>query len=382
MKKIKILTIFGTRPEAIKMAPVVTALNQCPHIQSVVCITAQHREMLDQVLARFAITPQYDLNLMTHGQTITDITVGVLTGLRDVLATEKPDMVLVHGDTSTTFAGALAAFYAGVPVGHVEAGLRTYDKTQPFPEEMNRVLTTHLTGLHFAPTRLSKENLLKENVPDEDILVTGNTAVDCVKLAVFADYRFQMEALNTIDFKSNRVIVMTAHRRENWGQPLADICHGVRAVVDAHPDVALVYAVHQNPVVKDTAQAILGDHPRILLTPPLDLYDMYNLIGQSYMVLTDSGGLQEEAPGLAKPVLVLRNVTERPEGLAAGTLKLCGNTYEGVVNHARSLLNDQALYEAMCQAKNPFGDGFAAGRIVQGILHRFGISPDKPEDFD
>ncbi len=311
---IKVMSVFGTRPEAIKMAPLVKVLEQTEGIESIVCVTAQHREMLDQVLEIFDLHPKYDLNIMQSRQTLAGITTRALTGLEEVMAEEKPDIVLVHGDTSTTFAGALAAYYNQVKVGHVEAGLRTYDKYQPFPEEMNRRLTGALTDLHFAPTKLAKEHLLKENIDADGIFITGNTVIDALAHTIEENYTFHEEELNTIDFKGKRVIAMTAHRRENLGQPLENICHAVKRIVEDFPDVEVVYAVHKNPAVVEPVHRILGNNPRIHLTDPLDLKDMHNLMCRSFFVMTDSGGLQEEVPSMGKPVLVLRNVTERPEG--------------------------------------------------------------------
>ncbi|MGN1317979.1 MAG: non-hydrolyzing UDP-N-acetylglucosamine 2-epimerase, partial [Lachnospirales bacterium] len=318
MKKIKVMSIFGTRPEAIKMAPLIKAMDKCDEIEQIVCVTAQHREMLDQVLEIFNLKPDYDLDIMTSRQTLTGITTKALTGLEGVMEEAKPDLVLVHGDTTTTFAGALAAFYGGIKLGHVEAGLRTYDKRQPFPEEINRVLTGHMADLHFAPTPLAKEHLLKENINAEDIFITGNTAVDCLKHTIEDGYKFDVDLLNHIDYKNKRVITMTAHRRENLGEPLENICKAVLRIVEDYEDVEVVYAVHFNPAVREVAYKYLGSHNRIHLIDPLDLTDMHNLMNLSYLVMTDSGGLQEEVPSMGKPVLVLRNVTERPEGVEAG----------------------------------------------------------------
>lgn len=381
MDKLKVMSVFGTRPEAIKMAPLVKQLEKTPEIESIVCVTAQHREMLDQVLEIFDLHPKYDLNIMQSRQTLAGITTRALTGLEEVMAQEKPDIVLVHGDTSTTFAGALAAYYNQVKVGHVEAGLRTYDKYQPFPEEMNRRLTGALTDLHFAPTPLAKTHLLKENIPENGIFVTGNTVIDALAHTIEEDYTFTVAELNTIDFSDKRVIAMTAHRRENLGEPLENICRAVKRLVEDYPDVEVVYAVHKNPAVAEPVHAILGGHERIHLTDPLDLKDMHNLMSRSYLVLTDSGGLQEEVPSMGKPVLVLRNVTERPEGVEAGTLKLAGTEEETIYAMAQELLENPAAYEAMAQAKNPFGDGQASRRIVESILYAFGRKQERPEEF-
>jgi len=381
MDKIKVMSIFGTRPEAIKMAPVINAMKVCPHIDQLICVTAQHRQMLDQVLEIFSLEPDHDLDIMTARQTLTDITIKSLKGLEDVMQAEKPDLVLVHGDTTTTFAGALAAFYSKIKIGHVEAGLRTYDKWQPFPEEMNRKLTGAMTDLHFAPTVLAKEHLLKENISEEDIFITGNTAVDCLKTTIEENYVFHENSLNNIDFKNKRVIAMTAHRRENLGEPLENICRAVLRIVNDNEDVEVVYAVHFNPAVREVANRILGGHDRIHLTEPLDMKDMHNLLNRSYLVLTDSGGLQEEVPSMGKPVLVLRNVTERPEGVAAGTLKLAGIKEEDIYSMTSELLNNKNEYEKMAKAKNPFGDGNASERIVNAILYKFGVLDKRPEDF-
>lgn len=368
MADMKILSIFGTRPEAIKMGPVVKAIEAAEGLESIVCVTAQHREMLDQVLDVFQIKPDYDLDIMKSNQTLTDITRRALKGLEEVIVNVKPDMVLVHGDTTTTFAGALAAFYQQVPVGHVEAGLRTYDKYQPFPEEMNRKLTGAITELHFAPTETAKEHLLKEGVDATKIFVTGNTVIDALSSTISDTYEFTLDSLNSIDYKTKKVITITAHRRENLGEPLENICEAVYELAESSEDIEVVYAVHLNPLVQQVTQRILGDHPRIHLVPPLELKDMHNLLNRSYLVLTDSGGLQEEVPSMGKPVLVLRNVTERPEGVAAGTLKLVGTDKTLIVTTALELLNDKEAYDRMAQAVNPYGDGYASKRIIQHIL--------------
>ena len=381
MDKIKVMSVFGTRPEAIKMAPLVKELEKTPEIESIVCVTAQHREMLDQVLEIFDLHPQHDLNIMQARQTLAGITTRALTGLEEVMGKEKPDIVLVHGDTSTTFAGALAAYYNQVKVGHVEAGLRTYDKYQPFPEEMNRQLTGTLTDLHFAPTPLAKEHLLKENIGEEGIFITGNTVIDALAHTIEEDYTFTVEELNNIDFQNKRVIAMTAHRRENLGEPLRNICHAVKRLVEEYPDVEVVYAVHKNPAVVEPVHEILGGNDRIHLTDPLDLKDMHNLMCRSFFVMTDSGGLQEEVPSMGKPVLVLRNVTERPEGVEAGTLKLAGTDEETIYQMAKELLDNKEEYEKMAQAKNPFGDGQASRRIVESILYHFGKKEERPDEY-
>ena len=381
MEKIKVLSIFGTRPEAIKMAPIIKEMEKCEYISQEVCVTAQHREMLDQVLDIFNITPDYDLNIMTKNQTLTDITINALKGLENILEKSKPDIILVHGDTTTTFVGSLAAFYKKIKIGHVEAGLRTYNKYEPFPEEMNRKLTGAMADLHFAPTILSKENLLKENVCEKDIFVTGNTSVDCVKTTVDKNYIFSCNTLNNIDYTNKKVITITAHRRENLGKPLENICSAILQLVENNKDVEVVYAVHFNPLVREVANRILGNNDRIHLIDPLNMKDMHNLIDRSYMVMTDSGGLQEEVPSLKKPVLVLRNVTERPEGLEAGVLKLAGTKQDTIISLATELLNNKNTYNSMINAKNPFGDGFASKRIVNAILYYFDKITEKPENF-
>ncbi len=382
MEKIKVLSIFGTRPEAIKMAPIIKEMEKCEHIKQEVCVTAQHREMLDQVLNIFNIKPDYDLNIMTQNQTLTGITINALKGLEDVLSKASPDVILVHGDTTTTFVGSLAAFYQKIKIGHVEAGLRTYNKYEPFPEEMNRKLTGAMADLHFAPTSLSKENLLKENIDEENIFVTGNTSVDCVKTTVNKDYVFSCDVLNHIDYKNKKIITMTAHRRENLGKPLENICSAILKLVEANDDIEVVYAVHFNPLVREVANKILGGNDRIHLIDPVDMTDMHNLIDRSYMVMTDSGGLQEEVPSLKKPVLVLRNVTERPEGVSAGVLKLAGTEEDTIISLATELLSNKDSYNAMVNAKNPFGDGNASKRIVEAILYHFNIIDKKPENFN
>lgn len=381
MDKVKVMSIFGTRPEATKMAPLIKAMDKCGDIEQIVCVTAQHRQMLDQVLEIFDLKPDYDLDIMTQRQTLTSITTKALTGLEEVMSEAKPDLVLVHGDTTTTFAGALAAFYGGIKLGHVEAGLRTYDKTQPFPEEMNRVLTGHMADLHFAPTRLAKEHLLKENINEENIFITGNTAVDCLKHTIKDGFKFDLEELNSIDYKNKRVITMTAHRRENLGEPLENICRAVLRLVEDYEDIEVVYAVHFNPAVREVANRVLGGHSRIHLVDPLDIVNMHNLMNLSYLVMTDSGGLQEEVPSMGKPVLVLRNVTERPEGVEAGTLRLAGVEEDEIYAQAKELLDNKEVYEKMAQAKNPFGDGYAAERITEAIRYYFGLRKERPEDY-
>ncbi|WP_026887515.1 non-hydrolyzing UDP-N-acetylglucosamine 2-epimerase [Clostridium beijerinckii] len=376
----KIITIFGTRPEAIKMAPLVKELERREEIESKVCVTAQHREMLDQVLELFDIKPDFDLNIMKTKQTLTGITSRVLEGLEEVFKEEKPDMILVHGDTTTTFAGSLAAFYQQIKVGHVEAGLRTFNKYFPFPEEMNRKLTGSLADLHFAPTRGSKENLLREGINASDIYVTGNTVIDAMKHTVEDDYIFENEELNDIDF-SKKVIMITAHRRENWGEGIQNICIALNKIVEQNEDVELVYLVHLNPVVKDVVFERLGGKERIHLLSPLDTKETHNLMNKSFMVMTDSGGLQEEAPHLAKPVLVLRDVTERPEAVEAGTVKLVGTNVDRIVSEANELLKNPDAYCKMSKSINPYGDGVASRRIADAILKYFDLTTREVEEF-
>ncbi|HQA59872.1 MAG TPA: UDP-N-acetylglucosamine 2-epimerase (non-hydrolyzing) [Tepidanaerobacteraceae bacterium] len=377
----KILSIFGTRPEAIKMAPLVKELQQRDCFQCEVAVTAQHRQMLDQVLSLFGINVDYDLNIMTDRQSLFSITTKALLGLRDVLDSSKPDMVLVHGDTTTTFAGALAAFYDGIKVGHVEAGLRTHNKWLPFPEEMNRKLTGALADLHFAPTRTARKNLLREGVSSQNIFVTGNTVIDALRTTVKEDFVFSTDALNNLDFDRQKVVLVTAHRRENLGEPLENICHAIRKLADSFRDIKVVYPVHLNPAVRDTVFQILGQHERILLLDPLDTDEMHNLMAKSFLILTDSGGLQEEAPSLGKPVLVLRHETERPEAVKAGTVKIVGTDREVIYKEAARLLTDKQEYDRMANAVNPYGDGRASIRIADFLLYYFGLQEDKPREF-
>ncbi len=379
MKRIKVISVFGTRPEAIKMAPVIKELEKRPEIDSVVAVTAQHRGMLDQVLEIFGIKPDYDLNIMKQRQTLVDITSNVLTGLYGVIQEEKPDIILVHGDTTTTFAGALASFYNQVPVGHVEAGLRTYDKYSPFPEEMNRRMTTSIATLHFAPTVMNKNNLLKENINEKDIFITGNTVIDALKTTVRGDYKFADETVASLDF-SKKVIVVTAHRRENLGEPLKNICRALKRIAEDFSDeVQIVYPVHLNPAVREVAFDILGNIDNVHLIDPLDVCELHNLMARSYMILTDSGGLQEEAPSLGKPVLVLRHETERPEAIAAGTVKLAGVIEDDIYLMARTLLTDSEAYNMMAHSVNPYGDGKASERTVDAILYHF-LNQKRPDD--
>ncbi|GIO67536.1 non-hydrolyzing UDP-N-acetylglucosamine 2-epimerase [Paenibacillus cookii] len=378
MSKIKVMTIFGVRPEAIKMAPLILELEKHPeHIESVVCVTAQHRQMLDQVLDVFKIKPDYDLDVMKDRQTLNEITIRVLEGLEPVLREAQPDIVLVHGDTMTTFLASYAAFLQKIQVGHVEAGLRTWNKLSPYPEEMNRQLTGILADLHFSPTDWSAGNLKRENKNESSIYVTGNTVTDVFQYTVQPDYTHPV-----LEWAAGkRLILMTAHRRESQGEPHMNIFRAVKRIADEFEDVAICYPVHLSPAVKEPAHAILGGHPRIKLIDPLDVVDLHNFYPHTHLILTDSGGLQEEAPSFGVPVLVLRDTTERPEGIEAGTLELVGTDEEKVYERTKTLLTDQALYESMSKAANPYGDGKASERIVQAILHHFGIRKERPEQF-
>ncbi|SHE29172.1 UDP-N-Acetylglucosamine 2-epimerase [Thermoanaerobacter uzonensis DSM 18761] len=378
---LKIVSVFGTRPEAIKMAPLIKALEREKDFESKVCVTAQHREMLDQVLRLFNITPNYDLNIMKEKQTLSEITNSALIGLERVFNSEKPDLVLVHGDTTTTFVAALAAFYHKIKVGHVEAGLRSFNKWFPYPEEINRKLTGVLTDLHFAPTTTAKSNLLKEGVSEESIFVTGNTVIDAMVYTVNRDYIFRDERLNQIDYNNKKVIVVTAHRRENWGKPLENICNALKRIAQNYKDVYIVYPVHKNPVVREIVFSTLGRLSNVLLLDPLDTDEMHNLMAKCYMVMTDSGGLQEEVPSLGKPVLVLRDVTERPEAVEAGTVKVIGTEQEVVYNEGALLLENREEYDKMANAVNPYGDGKASLRIIQAIKYAFKLSDTKPEEY-
>ena len=371
MDKIKIITIFGTRPEAIKMAPLVKELEKREIIDVKVCVTAQHRQMLDQVLNLFNITPDFDLNIMKSKQSLTGITTRVLEGLEETFEIEKPDMVLVHGDTTTTFAGALAAFYKQIPLGHVEAGLRTFNKYFPFPEEMNRKLTGAMADLHFAPTISARDNLLRESVNEKNIYVTGNTVIDAMEYTVEDNYEFDNEELNNLDYRNKKVIMVTAHRRENWGEGIENICKALKDIVEQNEDVELVYLVHLNPVVRDVVYKYLDGVQGVHLLPPLDTKETHNLMNKCFMVMTDSGGLQEEAPHLGKPVLVLRDVTERPEAVAAKTVKLVGTDRDIIIKEANELIRDEEKYSKMSKAINPYGDGLASKRIVDIILQYF-----------
>lgn len=364
---IKVMTVFGTRPEAIKMAPLVKELKKRKEVECIVCVTAQHREMLDQVLETFDIVPDYDLNIMQKGQTLTDITVRALKGLEDVIKEVKPNIVLVHGDTTTTFAGALAAFYNQTDIGHVEAGLRTYDKYSPYPEEMNRQMVSSLSDMNFAPTKLSADNLIKEGKKKENIFITGNTVIDAMSTTISDDYRNEV-----FDWVGNdRMILLTAHRRENIGDSMRSIFKAVKRIVTEFPDVKVVYPIHKNPVVREIANEIFGDCDKVKLIEPLEVFDFHNFMNKSYIILTDSGGVQEEAPALGKPVLVLRNTTERPEGIEAGTLKLTGTDEETIYEETKKLLTSKEEYEEMSKASNPYGDGHASERITDEIIKRY-----------
>lgn len=373
------MTVFGTRPEAIKMAPLVLELKKYPeNIETIVTVTAQHREMLDQVLEVFNIEPDYDLNIMKDRQTLKDVTVRALEGLDSVMKEVKPDIVLVHGDTSTTFVASLAAFYNQISVGHVEAGLRTWNKYSPYPEEVNRQLTGVITDLHFAPTLKSKQNLLNENKKEETIFVTGNTAIDALQTTVTKNYQHPvLEKIGT-----DKMILLTAHRRENLGEPMRNMFKAIKRIVDEFQGVQVVYPVHLNPAVREVADEIFGDNSRIHLIDPLEVLDFHNFQSRAHIILTDSGGIQEEAPSLGVPVLVLRDTTERPEGIEAGTLKLAGTEEETIYNLAKELLTDQNEYNRMAKASNPYGDGNASYRIVQAILYHYGKIDHKPEPFN
>ena len=374
------MTIFGTRPEAIKMAPLALELQKRPGIRALCCVTAQHREMLDSVLEIFKLRPDYDLNIMQPRQTLSTITSKCLTGMDDVLNEAKPDLVLVHGDTSTTFAGALAAFYHQIPVGHVEAGLRTYDKWSPFPEEMNRKMVGAIADLHFCPTVANQKNLQRENIT-QGVFLTGNTVIDALQTTVVKDFTFAEDILNNLDYENRKVILVTCHRRENYGQPMTNIMTALRRIADAFPEVELVYPVHLSPVVQEAAHKYLDNHPRIHLIAPLAVDEMHNLMARCHLVMTDSGGLQEEAPALGKPVLVLRKETERPEAVEAGTVKLAGVEEEVIFSMASELLTNPAAYQAMAHAVNPYGDGQACRRIADAIEWHFDLRADKPDEF-
>ncbi|MBT9284225.1 MULTISPECIES: non-hydrolyzing UDP-N-acetylglucosamine 2-epimerase [Bacillus] len=378
MKKLKVMTVFGTRPEAIKMAPLVLELKKRPEIESYVTVTAQHRQMLDQVLHAFQIKPDFDLNIMKERQTLAEITSNALVKLDGLFKEIKPDIVLVHGDTTTTFAGSLAAFYHQIAVGHVEAGLRTGNKYSPFPEELNRQMTGSLADIHFAPTQQAKQNLLNENKKESSIFVTGNTAIDALHTTVHSEYSH-----NIIEKIGNdRMILLTAHRRENLGQPMELMFKAIRRIADEFSDVQVVYPVHLNPAVREAADKHFGDSERVHLIEPLEVIDFHNFASRSYFILTDSGGVQEEAPSLGKPVLVLRDTTERPEGVEAGTLKLAGTDEETIYQMAKQLLTDKQEYEKMSRASNPYGDGMASRRIAEELLYQFGLRSERPDSFE
>lgn len=377
MKK-KIMTIFGTRPEAIKMAPLVKAIENDNQLEVCVVVTAQHREMLDSVLNTFDIQPDYDLNIMKEGQTLSEITSKAMMELESIIKRINPDMVLVHGDTATTFSGSLAAFYNQVPIGHVEAGLRSFDKYSPYPEEMNRQMVGVLSDIHFAPTSNAQKHLLDEGKKKSSVVVTGNTAIDALNYTVNEDY--QSEILEK--HKNKKILLLTAHRRENFGEPMENIFKAVRKLADEDESLVVVYPVHMNPTVRGIAQKILGNHERIELIEPLDVLDFHNFAKQAYLILTDSGGIQEEAPSLHKPVLVLRDNTERPEGVDAGTLKVVGTSLDNVYKETKHLLEDQQAYQRMCNAKNPYGDGKSSERIVNHIKYYFNLTNEKPKDFN
>ncbi|MEN8906869.1 MAG: UDP-N-acetylglucosamine 2-epimerase (non-hydrolyzing) [Clostridiales bacterium] len=380
MDKHKILSVFGTRPEAVKLAPLVNELKKNNDFKSYVCVTAQHRKMLDQVLEIFNIEPDYDLNIMKSRQTLVEITSRATEGLYDIYNKLKPDMILVHGDTTTTFAASLAAYYCQIKVGHVEAGLRTFDKYFPFPEEINRKLTGVLSDLHFAPTLRNKKNLLREGINEDSIFITGNTVIDALKTTIVKDYTFTNPILNTIDFKSKKVITVTAHRRENLGQPLVNICEVINKIANNNPDVEIIYPVHLNPAVRDTVYSILSENKSIHLIEPIDVQEMHNLMSKSYLILTDSGGIQEEAPSLGKPVIVLRNETERPEAVDFGTVKLAGTNKDKIFELTNSLLNNKNIYKKMANSTNPYGDGNASKRIVKALKYYFKLENNKPID--
>ncbi|SES83165.1 UDP-N-Acetylglucosamine 2-epimerase [Natronincola peptidivorans] len=381
MKKLKVMTIFGTRPEAIKMAPLVKKLQEAEGIDSILCVTAQHREMLDMVLNLFELQPDYDLNIMQHGQTISDITVKVLKGMEQILQETKPDIILVHGDTTTTFVAALAAFYQQIPVGHVEAGLRSGNIYSPYPEEMNRRLTGSLANLHFAPTEGNYKNLVKEDIQEKNIYITGNTVIDALLQVVKKDYLFEDPRLNKIDYENKKVLLMTCHRRENWGEPMKNIFEAVVEITQKHKDVEVVFPVHLNPSIRSLAKEIMGETKAMHLIEPLDYEPFANLLNKAHLILTDSGGIQEEAPALGKPILVMRTETERPEAVEAGTVKVVGVEKEAIIKEVDKLLLNSKDYLHMANAVNPYGDGRACERIITALKYHLGLSQEVPESF-
>ncbi len=377
----KVMTVFGTRPEAIKMAPVIAELRRRRReFQTQVVVTGQHRELLDQVLSLFGITPDVDLQIMKHGQTLGDVTVRVIEGLEPTIARLQPDVVLVHGDTTTTFAASLAASYQKIPVGHIEAGLRTENRFNPFPEELNRRLTAVLSSYHFAPTQTGADNLLREGIAEDDIFVTGNTVIDALKSVVSADYSFVSQELVELSSRSP-LILLTTHRRENWGEPMSRVFAAMRQVAGCHPEAVVLFPVHKNPQIRLLAEEMLGDLTNVHLIAPPAYADFVNLMARCYLIVTDSGGLQEEAPALGKPVLVLRQTTERPEAVASGTAALVGTNPQFIVSKIEELLSNQGAYQAMAQAKNPYGDGLAARRVVQGLAYKLGLSSERPKAY-
>ena len=381
MKNVRIMSVFGTRPEAIKMCPLVKELASRPGIESLCCVTAQHRQMLDSVLEVFGVQPDRDLDIMAPRQTLSHITSKCLLGMDEAIDELKPDMILVHGDTSTTFAGALSAYYHQVSVGHVEAGLRTYDKYAPFPEEMNRVLTSSIADLHFCPTVANRDNLARENQDPGGIFITGNTVIDALNTTVRKDYRFTTDELNRLPYGEKKVLLVTCHRRENYGEPMKQIMLALRQIAEENRDVELVYPVHLSPVVREAVDQYLRGAPRVHLIDPLPADEMHNLMARCFLVLTDSGGLQEEAPALGKPVLVLRRETERPEAVAAGTVKLAGVVQDDIVTMATRLIRDKQAYDKMAHAVNPYGDGHACRRIADAVEWRFGLREERPADY-
>ena len=381
MEKIRVMSVFGTRPEAIKMAPLVKELARYDEIESICCVTAQHRQMLDSVLEVFELKPDWDLDIMTPRQTLSTITSKCILGMDEAIEALKPDMILVHGDTSTTFAGALSAFYHQISVGHVEAGLRTYDKYSPFPEEMNRKLVTAIADLYFCPTANNRDNLLREAVEEKRIFITGNTVIDALKTTVREDYVFDTPELNSLPYGEKKILLVTCHRRENYGEPMKNIMLALKEIAESNEDVEIVYPVHLSPVVREAVDQYLRGTERVHLIDPLRADEMHNLMERCYMVMTDSGGLQEEAPALGKPVLVMRRETERPEAVEAGTVKLCGVEKEDIVAMATELIRDEKAYSEMAHAVNPYGDGNACTRIAEAILWHFGKKEERPADY-